>query len=116
MVSRHIAFQIGMDARISERSKASWRRFGEYKRYVTTQARQLRWEHAPQGPPYDPFEVAKALGVEVRLAALGNIDGYLESKDARWSAVISPSRSEWMRELVKDLRQVGGDLGNTRDM
>jgi hypothetical protein len=64
-----------------------------YKSFLKTvlreKANELRQRYLPGGPPYDPTLVADGLGVEVQECVLTGIDGYVEIKDGKYTAVIS---------------------------
>jgi len=78
-----------------------------YSRSLRETACELRRRYGPDGPPYDPFLIARRLGVRVTHAALDGTDGYVQVRDGQWHAVIS-SRSNLARQRFT----LGHELGH----
>lgn len=66
--------------------------FSFYRDQLTEAARRLVWKHCEGGPPYDPFAIAGALNVAVKIEFLEGIEGYTEYEGGRFLAVVN-SRS-----------------------
>lgn len=54
----------------------------------------LRRKYAPPGPPYDVLSIADGMGVDVEFASLKGIDGYVETMERNYRAVISTESIE----------------------
>jgi len=63
--------------------------FRFYKDQLVEAARRLVWKYCEGGPPYDPFKVARALNVTVRLEHLDGVEGYTEYENGQFLAVLA---------------------------
>jgi hypothetical protein len=69
-----------------------------YQERLKKALRQSAWEllrkYAPYGPPYDPLLVAQGMQVDVRETELVGIEGYIETNNGKYVAVISTNAQE----------------------
>jgi Zn-dependent peptidase ImmA (M78 family) len=77
-----------------------------YKDQLTEFARRLVWKHGEGGPPYDPFKIARALGVVVRLECLQGIEGYADYSNGVYFAVLA-SQSPIARQRFTLAHELG---------
>ena len=64
--------------------------YWEYRNTLEAIALRLLNDHCPDGPPFDPFRIAEALKVGVRLAHLDGLDGYVEFKEKEKCYAVLP--------------------------
>ncbi len=64
-----------------------------YRDQLTEAARRLVWQHGEGGPPYDPFKIARALNVTVRLEYLDGLLGYTDCENSQFSAILASQSS-----------------------
>lgn len=75
-----------MDQRIALMSAAAYK---ECQMQLRKIAERLIWQCCSSGPPYDPFQIAKHMGVDVDIGPMSGLDGYVEVTNGRYFAVIS---------------------------
>jgi IrrE N-terminal-like domain len=63
--------------------------FSQYRLQLRRIAYDLLGKCAPNGPPYDPFLIAKHMQVNVHIEAISGLDGFIEVKCGKYFAVIS---------------------------
>jgi Zn-dependent peptidase ImmA (M78 family) len=63
-------------------------------------AQALLATYAPTGPPYDPKLIAEKLGVAVQETQLSGLEGYLDTSEGRYIAVISSAANERRRRFT----------------
>ena len=63
-------------------------------------AQALLATYAPTGPPYDPRLIAEKLGIAVQETQLTGVEGYLDTSDGRYIAVISSTAKETRRRFT----------------
>jgi hypothetical protein len=87
-------------------SKQNSRQFALHRDELTEAARRLIRQHGGSGPPYDPFEIARALNVAVHLQYLESVEGYASCENGKFSAVIA-SQSTVTRQRFTLAHELG---------
>lgn len=72
----------------------------QLKLVLKKSAQALLATYAPTGPPYDPKLIAEKLGVAVHEKELSGVEGYLDTSEGRYIAVISSTAKETRRRFT----------------
>jgi IrrE N-terminal-like domain len=70
------------------------------RKALRIRARDLLRKYAPVGPPYDPYLVARGLGVDVQDTEIAGIEGFIETRNGRYVASISTGANETRRRFT----------------
>jgi Zn-dependent peptidase ImmA (M78 family) len=63
-------------------------------------AARLARKYCPDGPPFDPFKIARLLNVQVKIEDIGELDGFVEYRNAQYVAVLSARTNSSRRRFT----------------